>query len=316
MNTVETSPNSFASSTDPVYARLAAWQRELYQRMVAHLPLVISRQGRSRIDNAFGILMYHRISEAVPGYSFPTLNVTPQRFREQLSGLIQRGYEPWPLRRVLQAQSDNTSIPRNAFVVTFDDGYGNNYTQAWPILKELNVPATIFLTTAYLDTKVPFPFEVWSAAWDTRVPHDSWRPLSIEECREMLDSGLIDLGVHTHTHGDFSNQPEMLFDDLSKSIETAKLLFGLDDFTFAFPFGKRHRGHAGPQMAEAARRAKVLCSLTTESELVISGSDPFDWGRYTVCQGDSALTISAKLNGWHDMMRTGWRSLKRRVCLR
>ena len=44
-------------------------------------------------------------------------------------------------------------IPRKTFVVTFDDGYVNNLTQALPILTRLGVPATVFVATAYLDSQ-------------------------------------------------------------------------------------------------------------------------------------------------------------------
>ena len=62
------------------------------------------------------------------------------------------------------------AIPSNVFAVTFDDGYENNYLNALPILRELNVPATIFVATKYLDTDRPFPFDDWSAAGKSGVP--------------------------------------------------------------------------------------------------------------------------------------------------
>lgn len=44
-------------------------------------------------------------------------------------------------------------LPKNAVAITFDDGYRNNFTRAYPILKQYNIPATIFLTTGYIGTK-------------------------------------------------------------------------------------------------------------------------------------------------------------------
>ena len=61
-------------------------------------------------------------------------------------------------------------IPRNAFVLTFDDGYECVYTNAWPILKELQIPATIFVITGLLDTNAPMPCEDWPAAGSHLVP--------------------------------------------------------------------------------------------------------------------------------------------------
>src|SRR5690242_7161262 len=52
--------------------------------------------------HGFGILMYHRVIDPVPGQPRPTWNVSPAQFEEQLSGLLKRGFDPWPLQRVLE----------------------------------------------------------------------------------------------------------------------------------------------------------------------------------------------------------------------
>src|SRR6266436_5523792 len=94
-----------------------------------------------------GILMYHRITKQPRGMLSPTWNVTPKKFEEQLSGLLASGFRAIGLRDLLEAVRRGESIPHRRFVVTFDDGYENVYLVAWPILKKLQIPATIFLTT-------------------------------------------------------------------------------------------------------------------------------------------------------------------------
>src|SRR3954465_623804 len=89
----------------------------------------------------FGILMYHRVAENVRGVATPTWNVTPKQMRRQLVGLLARGFESWPLSKLVAAHLESRPIPANVFAVTFDDGYENNYQNAWPILRELNVAA-------------------------------------------------------------------------------------------------------------------------------------------------------------------------------
>jgi len=119
--------------------------------------------GGNRYSEGFGVLMYHRVAEHVPGVSPPTLNVTPKQLRQQLAGLLARGFRCWPLTKLVMAHLESRSVPANVFAVTFDDGYENNYIHAWPILRELNIPGTIFVATKYLDTDRPFPFDDWSA---------------------------------------------------------------------------------------------------------------------------------------------------------
>lgn len=247
--------------------------------------------------------MYHRVIDIFHGIPEPTWNVTPRRFEEQLAGLLARGFEPWPLRKVLEFEHAGKPVPRQSFVVTFDDGYECLHSWAWPILQRLKVPATIFLATAYLDSREPFPSDDWLAAGSAKVPADSWRPLTTEHCREMQAGGLIELAAHTHTHEDFRCKPNDLRLDLQRNRQELLERFGIAQATFAFPYGVVRDGFAGSPLAEVARDAGFLCSLSTEPELVRRGQDPFSWGRFTAEQYDTAATLAAKLGGWTCALR-------------
>lgn len=258
-----------------------------------------------RLERAFGILMYHRVAEPTPGVPEPTWNVTPARFEAQLAGLLQRGFEAWPLRRALEHHRAGRPIPRRAFVVTFDDGYENNFLHAFPILKRLHVPATIFLATAYLDSAGPFPSDDWHAAGSDKVPAYDWRPLQTSQCRQMQQSGLIELAAHTHTHDDFRGRGDAFRADLATCQAELRERFGLTDATFAFPYGNKSTGFSGGELTETVRESGLLCALTTERELVLPTSDPFDWGRFTAENCDNAATLAGKLSGWYGLLRAG-----------
>lgn len=262
-----------------------------------------------RHRQAIGILMYHRVTEGANASTAPTWNVSPTTLREQLSGLIARGFQPWPLQRVLDYHRRDQSIPRTVFVVTFDDGYENNYTQAFPILQELKVPATIFLATAYLDSSSPFPSDDWPLAGDKSIPLDSWRPLTTDQCRTMQRSGLIELAAHTHSHADFRGRPDALYEDLLLNQAELAERFGITESTFAFPYGTRSTGFSGPLLAGAVKAAGLSCALTTESELVLPKSDPYDWGRFTAEEHDTGATLATKLSGWYSAIRHLSRSI-------
>jgi peptidoglycan/xylan/chitin deacetylase (PgdA/CDA1 family) len=277
------------------------------KRFALRSSIPFQRYFGQRVEGAFGILMYHRVTPIVPGLPTPTWNVTPDRFGRQLLGLLRLGFQPWPLREVLARAATGRPIPEKTFVVTFDDGYANNYHYAWPILRELSIPATIFLATAYLDDPRRFPFDDWTAAGSPRAPRESWIPLSTAQCCEMLEEGLIELGAHTHTHGDFRDEPDKLRRELLECQSVLRAKFGLSDATFAFPYGTKSLGFSGPHLAQAAADARMLCSLTTERELVRPGTSPFDWGRFTAEQADTAATLAVKLTGWFEQVRRLWR---------
>src|SRR5437867_1646034 len=80
-----------------------------------------------RANGRFGILMYHRIAPLQPAAPGPTWNVTPAALRQQLEGLLQRGYQIWPLLRLIDHCLRVRPIPDKTAVVTFDDGYESVY---------------------------------------------------------------------------------------------------------------------------------------------------------------------------------------------
>src|SRR5262249_6119602 len=156
----------------------------------------------------------------------------------------------------------------------------------------------VFLVTAYLDHPGPLPFDDWPAAGSDRVAPQLWRPLTTAQCREMLHSGQVELGSHTHTHEVFLGRADELYEDLKRSLEALRARFALTGATLALPFGRW-----APDLAAAARRAGLLCSLTTRGELVRRDSDPFAWGRFTVEEADTAGTLAAQLDGWCSLAR-------------
>jgi peptidoglycan/xylan/chitin deacetylase (PgdA/CDA1 family) len=256
-----------------------------------------------REGDAFGILMYHRVAEHVDGVKSPTWNARPRRLEEQLGGLLALGWQAWPLKQVLGCLARELPIPRKTFVVTFDDGYANNWLNAYPILQRLRVPATLFLATAYLDSPWPFPSDDWAAAGQPSVPSESWRPLTRAECRQLAASGLVELGAHTHTHGDFRGRPAALLTDLEQNLAVLKDEFGVHEPTFSLPYGSKSDGFASAELASAAREAGVTCCLTTEGTIVRHGDSPFDWGRFAVRNEDTAATLAGRLSGWWETVR-------------
>jgi peptidoglycan/xylan/chitin deacetylase (PgdA/CDA1 family) len=265
-----------------------------------------------REQRAFGILMYHRIVDPPPGHPKPTWSVTPERFDQQLSGLLARGWQACPLSQLIARNDRELPLPRKTFVVTIDDGYVNNLLHAYPILTRLHVPATVFLATAYLDSNRPFPSDDWQPAGQPGVPTEAWRPMTSEECRRLAANGLVELGAHTHTHADFRGRPDSFAADLQQNLEVLRERFGIERPTFAFPYGTKADGFVSSEFAARARDAGVLCSLTTEPGIIRPGDSPFDWGRFAVTEYDTAGTLAAKLGGWHETLRGLGRRVKGR----
>lgn len=111
-------------------------------------------QLRLRLKPSAVILMYHRVAELDADPQL--LAVSPCHFEEHLQLLTQQ--HVIPLRR-LARHLRSWRVARPAVVITFDDGYADNFTQAAPLLQAYRLPATIFVATGHVDT----PREFW---WD------------------------------------------------------------------------------------------------------------------------------------------------------
>ena len=265
----------------------------------------------SRACGRLGILMYHRVSPRIAKLPAPLYNIQPRSFAAQLEGLARRGFQFTSLQTALAAASRQECLPAKTVVLTFDDGFASVYTHAWPVLKRMGIPATVFVSTAYLDSDEPFPFDAWGTAHKDQAPSDSYRPLSTDECREMMDSGLVEIGAHTHTHQDFHGRPESFRKDLLQSVQIVSERFGLDEVPFAFPYGSEYSGFASADLRSAADSAGVQCGLTTTAELVNLFDSPFRWGRFNVFSWDTSATLAAKLGGWYSWAPKTRQSLAR-----
>jgi peptidoglycan/xylan/chitin deacetylase (PgdA/CDA1 family) len=280
----------------------AVWKRslnDLGMRAVGWMAVGLNEMLGSRAGEPAGILMYHRVAPHAPGLPRPLHNVAPERFREQLTGLLRRGYSFRSLRELLALHHLGAPVSPKTVAITFDDGFQTVYTRAFPVLKELEAPATVFVNTAYLDSDAPFPFDAWGVACRRRAPDEAYLPLTTRQCREMVATGLVEIGAHTHTHADFRGRPEEFQHDLQLSVDIIRRLFDPPLVTFAFPYGGTHDGFAGDELAHAARATGVACGLTTECALVDPQSDPFRWGRFNAFPWDTSRTLAAKLSDWY-----------------
>ena len=62
-----------------------------------------------------------------------------------------------PLRALVDLAERGEPVPPKSVVITFDDGYASVYEHAWPMLRQLEIPATIFLASGFIDSRRPFP---------------------------------------------------------------------------------------------------------------------------------------------------------------
>lgn len=120
--------------------------------------------------------MYHSVSDEPFNPDGSELSVLPEQFEKQLAYLQNSGIETVFASEL--PELDETTGPRRV-VLTFDDGYEDNYTEAFPLLKKYGCKATIFMIAGCID-----------------------QPgyLTTAQIREMTDSGLVSIQSHTVSH--------------------------------------------------------------------------------------------------------------------
>ncbi|MBI5932759.1 MAG: polysaccharide deacetylase family protein [Chloroflexi bacterium] len=116
------------------------------------------RFGRGFNKNSLTVLNYHRIDDpdrADFDTFKPNVSARPADFDRQMDYMA-RWFNVVSTRQVVDWLRGGKPLPPHAALITFDDGYLDNYTKAYPILRKHNFPAIIFLTTNYIESDLPF----------------------------------------------------------------------------------------------------------------------------------------------------------------
>ena len=136
------------------------------------------------------ILMYHYIDAPGPDADIyrKDLSVLPQAFEEQMVYLREAGYHSISLRDLVLHLQAGVELPPNPVVLTFDDGYLDNYTQAYPILERYGFSGTFFIITGLVDKRTE--------------GHMSW-----EQVEELHSRGM-EIGSHSYTLPDLRGRSD------------------------------------------------------------------------------------------------------------
>jgi peptidoglycan/xylan/chitin deacetylase (PgdA/CDA1 family) len=97
------------------------------------------------------ILMYHHIKDGGDEFCGGLQKAT---FRKQIS-FLKKNYQIYPLGNLVSSLRSKEGLPENSVAITFDDGYEDFYESAFPVLREANVPATVFLVAEAIEKQVP-----------------------------------------------------------------------------------------------------------------------------------------------------------------
>ena len=158
------------------------------------------------------VLMYHAVSDDLWGYW--DLFVSPQTIEEELLYLQENGFETIWFEDLSHIEDYGKPV-----ILTFDDGYDDNYTELFPLLQKYNAKATIFVIPKAIGT-----------------PHK----MTAEQIYELSQSGLVSIQSHTYSHGNLSTMDEeTLVFEMEESQKYLAALTGQVPYAVCYPEGTR-----------------------------------------------------------------------------
>jgi peptidoglycan/xylan/chitin deacetylase (PgdA/CDA1 family) len=248
-------------------------------------------------SNSVRILYYHRIDPAEDHISC----LSPERFAAQMNYLAGKGYWVFPLDEIPVYLRQGTPFPPKSVVLTFDDGFKDNYTYAYPILANLRFRATIFLVGGYIGgQELPVL---------TRYKRRCL-PLSWTEIEEM-SKNRISFGAHSLTHPQLTRlAPTEVQREVLGSKKLIEDRLGKEVKFFCYP-----RGDFDDRVKAIVAKAGFSGACTIRPGATSLRSDLFALPRVYISRDDTLDDFRKKLNGAYDALHKGrqmWLTLKQR----
>lgn len=159
------------------------------------------------------VLYYHSVDPSEAN----EVIISPEKLREELTFIKDSGYTTLTMSELNDYILNNAPIPEKSIVITFDDGYADNYANAFPILKELDMKATIFVISNFTDKDGYY--------------------MTSQQLKEMADYG-IDIQSHTASHAHLNQLTyEEQLNELKTSKEKLESITEKPVISIAYPFG-------------------------------------------------------------------------------
>ncbi|MGH8911687.1 MAG: polysaccharide deacetylase family protein [Acidimicrobiia bacterium] len=238
-------------------------------RRVAQTAFVVADTFQRRLRGP-RILIYHQVGS---GQSHE-MNVTVDAFRRQIDWLEAHG-EIVSLEEGCQRREGSDA--EHLYVLTFDDGYADVFTNAYPLLEQRRVPFTLYLTSG--PTEAPGDFPDWPGT-----------PLTWEQIAIMHGSGLMTLGAHTHTHTDLRHVDLVTAtEEIELSNRLIEQRLGELPEHFTYP-----KGWWSETADPAVRNAYSSATLGMGASIT-SGSDLYTLNRVPVLASDTLWAFRRKM---------------------
>ena len=216
------------------------------------------------------ILMYHRFGET----KYPTTNIRLEQFDAHLERLQSGNFTVWPLPRIVEYLQTGQPLPDRTVAITIDDAYLSVYEEAWPRLRALNMPFTVFVATQPIDAN--------------RYGYMSW-----DQIRE-LQAGGVTIGSQTRTHPHMHKiSIERSKSEIAESNARFIAELGMRPDLFAYPYGEYDMA-----VIEAVKQAGFTAAFGQNSGIAHGYNGFFELPRFAMNEQYGTLSrLDLAING-------------------
>lgn len=245
--------------------------------------LSIKKRGINK-SQRLAIITYHSISDNKNRYS------TPIHIFEKQIAFINERFDVIRLSKIQDVLKESNN-KKARVVITFDDGYKDFYENAYPILKELSVPCTLFVPTAFIGK---------TNEWDRKyseIPRIYL--LDKDELISLQKDGLVDIGSHSKSHVSMRKLPIMeMRKEASESKKELEDLLGLPITMFAYPYGMLQ--DMSQITSQILSQVGYQIAVTSHWGTWNSLNKILELKRISFKGNESLDNLRAKLEGWYD----------------
>lgn len=254
-----------------------------------HLGRQMSQIAEGSTAHGIPILMYHSVNREVGDrHPYYETNTAPDVFSRHMKFLRDNGYSAVSLEKALQLLSQSRN-GANYVVITFDDGFRDFYSEAYPILSEFGFVATVFLATGLINNQ-----------------RSQWKGADLmtwAEVRELQTFG-IRFGSHTVSHPELEKLDERrIVWEVGQSKQTLEDKLGYPIKSFAYPYAfPEHKRAFSKRLAEILENHSYENGVSTVIGRARSSDNAFFLPRLPVNTWDDFQLFRTKLDGGYDWL--------------
>lgn len=244
---------------------------------------------RVKKKKILSILYYHRVTDLCQD----GMTIGNREFEKQVR-FIKKHYD------VISASDVDSWLTqksvRKGVIITFDDGYEDNYTNAFPVLRKYSCPAVFFVSTGLIGSTSQFGHDM------EMQPDIDFRVMSWEQVKVAGEEG-IEIGIHTHTHKNLNKiKYEDAVKEINLSVDTYKKVFNEQPHMMSYPFGGKN-DISGEIVNYIKNDTAIKMLFSAYGNKNISPFNSFDLKRVNIGSSDNNLIIfQYKLEGAMDTL--------------